>query len=261
MRETPKNSEFRTRSSLDFLALVGVMISVGAIVAGNLMEGAPLASLAQPTAFVVVVGGTIGAVMLQTPLADCRRALLQLRFVLLSPSEDRAKTINHLVEWSRTARKDGLLALERTLKPEQDPLLQKGIRLLVDGAEPDEIAATLDVYVETRLAAGLRGAQVYEALGGYAPTIGILGAVLGLIQVMNSLSDPGALGAGIAIAFVATIYGVGLANLFFLPVANKLRALCTQHARYQDMIIAGLVMIADGDNPQFIRNRLEGYLE
>ncbi len=250
-----------TRRSIDYLALLGLMLSVGAVVTGNLLEGGKLSGLLQLTAFVVVVGGTMGAVLLQTPLADFRLAIARLGNVAMPPADDREANLQRLLEWSRIARRSGLLALETSVDQDtEDEFVVRGLRLLIDGFEPEEIRATLDVYVESRLAAELRYAQVYEAMGGYSPTVGILGAVLGLIQVMRNLSDPSALGSGIAVAFVATIYGVGLANLFFLPVANKLRAIAQQQARSRDMVVAGLAMIADGDNPQAIRSKLEGYL-
>ncbi len=248
------------RRTFDYLALLGTTISVAAIIAGNLLEGGSLAGLLQLTAFVIVTGGTLGAVLLQTPLPDFRHAIGQLRMVLHPPVDRREAAIEQMVEWSRVVRRAGLLALEQPLAREQDTFMHRGLTLLVDGTEPEDIAQTLDIHGESLLAADLRAAQVYEAMGGYAPTIGILGAVLGLIQVMHNLSDPGALGEGIAVAFVATIYGVGLANLLFLPIANKLRAISLQQARCRDMVLAGLVMIADGDNPRAIRSRLEGYL-
>jgi len=250
----------KQRSAVDYLTLLGLMMSVGAIVAGNMLEGGKIGGLLQLTAFVVVVGGTMGAVLLQTPLADFVQAMRRLVRVVVPLHIDRQAMIEQIVDWSRIARLHGLLALEDAADSEQDDFARRGIRLLIDGFEPEEIRATLEVHNDSRLAAEARYAQVFDAMGGYCPTVGILGAVLGLIQVMRNLSDPSALGSGIAVAFVATIYGVGLANLLFLPVASKLRAIYMDQVQYRDMIVAGLAMIADGDNPQAIRRKLEGYL-
>jgi chemotaxis protein MotA len=144
---------------------------------------------------------------------------------------------------------------------EPDPLIRKGMMLLVDGVEPDEIRAVMDVEIDNLVTQESNAARVFEAMGGYSPTIGILGAVLGLIQVMNNLSDPAELGSGIAVAFVATIYGVGFANIFFLPISNKLKAIYGDQMQYHEMVVDGISMIAEGESPQAIQNKLEGYLD
>jgi chemotaxis protein MotA len=169
--------------------------------------------------------------------------------------------MEEVLGWSRTARRDGLLALEKLTAGGTDAFVNKGLGLLVDGFDPDVIRGVLEVQVDNAHVREARAARVYEAMGGYSPTIGILGAVLGLIHVMQNLSDPEELGAGIAVAFVATIYGVGFANLFFLPIANKLKSIAAEQLQYQEMVIDGIVMIADGDNPRAISSKLEGYLQ
>jgi chemotaxis protein MotA len=161
--------------------------------------------------------GALGAVLIQTPLDDFALALRRLRWILFTPRFQRQGVLDKTLEWSRVARRDGLLALEKTISSERDPLIRKGLMLLVDGVEPEEIRAVMDVEIDNAVASESKAARVFEAMGGYSPTIGILGAVLGLIHVMNNLSDPAELGSGIAVAFVATIYGVGFANIFFLP--------------------------------------------
>lgn len=249
------------RTSFDVLTLMGVTLSVGAIVLGNTLEGGHINALLQLTAFVIVVGGTLGAVLVQTPLADFGLALRRLRWTLLPPAFQRQALLEEVLGWSRTARRDGLLALEKATSGVTDAFVGKGLGLLVDGLEPDSIRAIMEVEIDSTQAREARAARVYEAMGGYSPTIGILGAVLGLIHVMQNLSDPSALGAGIAVAFVATIYGVGFANLFFLPIANKLKAILAEQLRYQDMVVDGIVMIADGENPRAIQSKLEGYLQ
>ncbi len=247
-------------SAFDYLTLIGVTLSVAAIVGGNMLEGGRITSLLQLTAFVIVVGGTLGAVLLQTPLGDFLFAMRRLKWVLRTPRFDRQPLIDDVLEWSRRVRRDGLLSLEKQAQGVADPFLRKGLTLLVDGVEPDEIRAIMEVEIDSKLAREERGARVFESMGGYAPTVGILGAVLGLIHVMKNLSDPSALGSGIAVAFVATIYGVGFANLLFLPVANKLKALYGEQLQYQEMMLDGVIMIAEGENPRAIQSKLEGYL-
>lgn len=246
--------------SFDLLTLLGVTLSVGAIIVGNMLEGGHINALLQLTAFMIVVGGTLGAVLVQTPLADFSLALRRLRWLLLPPVFRREALLEQVLGWSRTARRDGLLALEKMTANEPDSFVGKGLGLLVDGLEPDNIRAILEVQIDSTQAREARAARVFDAMGGYSPTIGILGAVLGLIHVMQNLSDPSALGSGIAVAFVATIYGVGFANLFFLPIANKLKSIHADQLQYHDMVVDGIVMIADGENPRAIQSKLEGYL-
>jgi len=247
--------------SFDFLTLIGVTMAVGAVLGGNWLEGGRITALLQLTAFIIVMGGTLGAVLVQTPLRDFRAALGRLGWVLLPPAFNREALLQKIIDWSKRARREGLLGLESAVDAEPDTLTQKGLQLLVDGLEPELIRSVMDVEIDNALAQDVRAAKVYEAMGGYSPTIGIIGAVLGLIDVMNNLSDPTQLGAGIAVAFVATIYGVGFANLFYLPVANKLRAISGDQMQFHEMVVDGLAMIADGDNPQTIQNKLEGYLD
>ncbi len=264
MAKAPKEqSSTRRRAGgrFDNLTLIGVTLAVGAIVGGNWLEGGEVSTLMQLTAFVIVAGGTLGAVLIQTPMRDFRLALNHLVWVVRPPIYQRSALLDSVIEWSRTARRDGLLKLEKPMEEEKDPFVQKGIQLLVDGLDPDDIRAVMEVEIENALSRLARAGRLYEAMGGYSPTIGIIGAVLGLIHVMNNLSDPSQLGAGIAVAFVATIYGVGFANLFFLPVSNKLKTLARDQMEYQEMVVDGIAMIADGDNPTAIRSKLEGYLD
>jgi chemotaxis protein MotA len=245
----------------DYLTLIGVTLAVGAIVGGNYLEGGRITVLMQLTAFVIVVGGTLGAVLIQTPLRDFLLALRRLGWVLLTPNFQRQALLDKTLDWSRMARRDGLLALEKAVENERDPMIRKGLMLLVDGVEPEEIRAVMDVEIDNLVAQETKAARVFEAMGGYSPTIGILGAVLGLIHVMNNLSNPAELGSGIAVAFVATIYGVGFANIFFLPISNKLKAIYGDQMQYHEMVVDGIAMIADGENPRSIQNKLEGYLD
>lgn len=245
---------------MDILSILGILLALTAIVGGNILEGGHTSSLLQLTAFLIVAGGTIGAVLLQTSPATFLRALKMLAWVFRPPKSERMALLERIVEWSQIARKDGLLGLETASEEEPDLFARKGLQLLVDGSEPEAIRGILEVELDTREQAEMGCAKVYESAGGYAPTIGILGAVLGLIHVMENLSDPSRLGPGIAVAFVATIYGVGLANLFLLPIANKLKTLIRQESQTREMLIEGVVAIAEGENPRVIESKLQGYL-
>jgi chemotaxis protein MotA len=245
---------------MDYLSFIGVAIAFAAILGGNWLEGGHLEMLANGPALIIVLGGTIGAVLLQTPLQLFMRTMRMLGMIFLPPRQHLDETIVKLVEWSRVARKDGLLGLEKAVQGEADVFVRKGMQLLVDGNEPEEIRHTLEVELDSRERFDLQASKVLEAMGGYSPTIGIIGAVMGLIHVMQNLSDPSKLGSGIATAFVATIYGVGLANLFLLPMANKLKAYVLQQSHYRELVIEGLVAISEGENPRQIETRLQGFL-
>ncbi len=246
---------------MDLLSIVGLLVGFAAIVGGNLLEGGHAASLVQLTAFVIVGGGTLGAVMLQTPVPVFLHALKIFPWVFRPPSLDAEALIAKVVGWSNVARKEGLLGLEGAAESEPDLFARKGLQLLVDGNEPEAIRSVMEVELETLETRELAAARVFESMGGYSPTIGIIGAVMGLIHVMQNLADPSRLGPGIATAFVATIYGVGFANLLFLPVANKLKAIARRRGRGREMVLDGIVAIAEGENPRNIEARLQGFLE
>lgn len=246
--------------SVDRLSFLGILIGIGALLLGQMLDGGQADSLAQMPALVIVLGGTLGAVMLQTPSGTFGSGMRMLRWVWRPPQFDYKRMIDQLVGWSHLARREGLLALETAANSQQDLFVRKGLQLLVDGAEPDRLRDILEVEVSAYEEKMRQAARIWESAGGYAPTIGILGAVMGLIHVMENLSDPSRLGAGIATAFVATIYGVGLANLVFLPIGNKLKTQISRRVTYQEIIVDGLICIANGDNPRLIENRLKGYL-
>lgn len=246
---------------MDVLSIIGVALAFVAILGGNMLEGGHLGSLLQLTAFIIVFGGTTGAILLQSPLTTFLGALKMARFIVLPPKTDPEATIGRIVEWCQLARKEGLLGLESLSEQEQDPFSRKGLQLLVDGSEPEVIRNTLETELGAIEARDIQAAKVFEAAGGYSPTIGILGAVMGLIHVMQNLSDPSKLGEGIATAFVATIYGVGMANLFFLPIAGKLRAVIERQSQVKEIIIEGVIAVAEGENPRSIENKLQGHLQ
>ena len=223
------------------------------------MEGGNVSALADGPAALIVIGGTFGAVMLQSSSHTFFLAIKISKWVFITPKNQLLLGLRKIINWSVIARKEGLLGLEEAADTEPDEFARKALNLLVDGGEPDAIRASLTVDFHTREYQHLMAARVYEAMGGYAPTIGIVGAVMGLIQVMSNLSDPGKLGPGIATAFVATIYGVTAANLVFLPIANKLKTIILRHSHYEEMIIEGIVAIAEGENPRTIESKLTGY--
>jgi chemotaxis protein MotA len=245
--------------ALDKISLFGLALGIGAIVGGQFLEGGHLSSLVQPTAFVIVIGGTLGAVMLQNPLATFLAGVRMGKWVFAPPVSAPARLIARVTSWSQIARREGLLALEDQLGGQTDSFARKGLQLLVDGVEPERLREVLEVEIASFEGQMRSAARVWEAAGGYAPTIGILGAVMGLIHVMENLTDPSRLGAGIATAFVATIYGVGSANLIFLPIYKKLVATIGRLVTLRSMMVDGLVGIANGDNPRIIESRLQGY--
>ncbi len=245
---------------MDFLSVTGIVICAVAILLGQHLEGGHVDTLLNGPAMLIVGGGTVGAIMVQSSFSSFLKALKIVVWIFRPPRVPLAATMQELLEWSRLARKEGLLGLEARIDEQQDAFSKKGLQLLVDGNEPDVIRDTLELEIAAWEHRVLQAAKVYEGMGGYAPTIGIIGAVMGLIHVMGNLADPAKLGGGIAVAFVATIYGVGLANLFFLPVFNKLKHIIQEQARYREMIVEGLVAIAEGENPQAIELRLQGFL-
>ncbi len=245
---------------MDIISIIGLVVGLGAILGGQVLEGGHLSSLIQPTAFVIVMGGTFGAVMLQSPFTTFMQGMAMAKWVFTPPLLGQRELIERMAEWSHAARREGLLALEGYLVELPDPFLRKGLQLLVDGAEPERVREVLEVEIGVQEGQLKLAARIWESAGGYAPTIGILGAVMGLIHVMENLSDPSRLGAGIAVAFVATIYGVGSANLIFLPIAKKLLAHVSRLTLMREMYVDGLIGIASGDNPRIIESRLQGYL-
>ncbi|MBB4819045.1 chemotaxis protein MotA [Pseudomonas alcaligenes] len=246
---------------MDVLSVVGVILALVAIIGGNYLEGGHAGALLNGPAALIVVGGTLGAAFLQTPMSVFKRSLVTIRWIIFPPQIDLAGGINRVVGWSLAARKEGLLGLEPIADSEPDPYARKGLQLLVDGAEPEAIRSILEVDLYTQEARDIQAAKVFESMGGYAPTIGIIGAVMGLIHVMGNLADPSQLGGGIAVAFVATIYGVGFANLLLLPIGNKLKSIAMRQSRYREMLLEGILSIGEGENPRSIELKLQGFMD
>jgi chemotaxis protein MotA len=245
---------------MDKISIAGLALGIFAILGGQVLEGGHVSSLFQPTALLIVIGGTLGAVMLQSPLSVFVTGLRMVKWVFFPPSTQPEVLIEQIVRWSHVARKEGLLALEAQTLTIDDPFMRRGLQLLVDGVEPERLRGVLEVEIDAYEEQMKLSAKIWEAAGGYSPTIGILGAVMGLIHVMENLTDPSKLGAGIAVAFVATIYGVGAANLMFLPIAKKLQFNINRLVTIREMFIDGLIGISNGDNPRIIESRMQGYI-
>lgn len=245
---------------MDILTILGLVLGFGAVLGGMVLEGGHLGSIAQVAAAVIVFGGTLGAVLVNYPLNVFVLALKNAKFALFQKTSDPYTVIKLIAELSATARKDGLLALESSIKRVQDPFLRKGLQLVVDGAEPKLTREILEIDIAHTEEYNLTSAKVYESAGGYAPTIGIIGAVLGLIHVMENLSDPSKLGAGIAVAFVATVYGVASANLVYLPMAGKIKMKIREQVIMQEMAVEGLISLSEGENPRRVEEKLVGFL-
>ncbi|MGD9786935.1 MAG: flagellar motor protein [Sulfuricellaceae bacterium] len=245
---------------MDIISIIGLLLGLTAIVGGQILEGGHIGSLLQVTAFIIVIGGTMGATMMQHSPPVFWQGLKMLAWVFFPPQQSEEQVIEQIITWSQTARKGGLLSLEPVIDQLDDPFMQKGLQMLVDGAEPEYLRTALEVEVDAYEEHNLKCAGVWLAAGGYAPTIGILGAVMGLIHVMENLSDPSKLGSGIAVAFVATIYGVGSANLILIPMSNKLKSIVGKQVVMRLMLIEGLVAIANGENPRMIESKLRGFV-
>ncbi len=245
---------------MDWSSLGGIAIALIGILLGQAIEGGRIGSLVQPAAFMIVLCGTFGAVLLQTNTKNFIAGILMVRQVFSTPIDDRQALANRANMWSHFARKEGIFMLEPYLKKETEPFIKKGLRLMIDGTPPDKIREIIAIDMHFYEIQQRSAVKIWNAAGGYAPTIGILGAVLGLIHVMENLSDPSRLGSGIAVAFVATIYGVGLANLIFLPISNKLRAIIQHEMMRREMLLNAWVSIANGDHPRIVEERLLAYL-
>ncbi|GLS26998.1 flagellar motor protein [Marinibactrum halimedae] len=245
---------------MDKFSFIGVIVGFAALLGGNFLEGGSWHSLVNGPAALIVIGGTLGAAILQTPKNGLGKALSLFTWVFNPPAYQAQTGIKKIVAWANAARRDGLLGLENLVEREKDTFAKKGLQLLIDGAEPESIRRVLESDLSQKEQQDLYAVQFYESMGGYAPTIGIIGAVMGLIHVMQNLADPSELGPGIAVAFVATIYGVALANLLLLPIANKLKLCVLSESRYKELMIDGLLFIADGENPRLIELKLQGYL-
>lgn len=246
---------------MDSLTVIGFMLGVTAILVGQYVDGGQLATLVNVPALVIVLGGTFGAVLLESPYGMFKRALEIFPWVIFPPKSNFKRDLQNIVQWSILARNEGILSLEIILSSARhSTFTKKGLQLLLDGHPAPVIRDILTHDLDIKETRDLQAAKVFESMGGYSPTIGIIGAVLGLIHVLGSLNKPELLGQGIAVAFVATIYGVGFANLLFLPVARKLKNQIFNRTIEYTMVMEGICAIAKGEHPQAIEYKLQGYV-
>ena len=238
----------------------GVLLGLGGIVGGLLLEGGSLAQILQPTAAMIVFGGTAGAVLIQFPLPVVLSAVRRLAHVFFQPKRNPEKMLLELVKYANRARREGIVSLDSELEAIKDAFLKKSLMLAVDGTEPQQLRTMMELDLDNQAEYEDKIPQVFESAGGFSPTIGIIGAVLGLIQVMQHLDKIDEVGRGIAVAFVATIYGVGAANLFLLPAAGKLRFRIREEQALREMTLEGVVSILEGMNPRMLETMLQGFL-
>jgi chemotaxis protein MotA len=247
--------------AIDKGTVLGLLIAAGGLVGGLLLEKGSLADIAQGTAALIVLGGTVGAVLVGTPFADVIAAVRELRYVFFEPRVSSQAMLEQLIVFATKARRNGIVSLESDADRIEDPFLRKAINLAIDVAELTELKHTMQLDQEMEERRLLSRAKVFESAGGYSPTIGIIGAVLGLIQVMKNLANIDEVGRGIAVAFVATIYGVGAANLLFLPAASKIRGRAKRRIEMTELILEGVAGIVEGMNPKMIRRKLESLVD
>jgi chemotaxis protein MotA len=262
MAEQPRPKSVEVRPvvyRLDFATLGGLVMALGGILGGLLLEGGKIRDVAQITAACIVFGGTFGAVLVTTPLPVLLRAVRKLHHIFIERAQHPQQAIEEIISFAAKARKHGIVSLEQDADNIPEHFLRKALGLAVDGTDLDLLRRIMDLEIIMDEQRAEAEARVYDSAGGYAPTVGIIGAVLGLIQVMKHLENIDEVGRGIAVAFVATIYGVGSANLFFLPAANKLRARLRDETQIKELMLEGVVAIVEGSNPKLIRTKLEAY--
>lgn len=245
---------------MDKTTVIGLIVGLTAVFGGALLDGTPLTSLVSVPAFVIVILGTLGATVVSNPMENLKRLPALLRGAFFDKAQRGGELVELFVELATRARKDGVLSLEGEIKNLPDPFLRKGIQLVVDGTDEEVIKEVLEADIEATAERHASGYAMFEMMGGYSPTLGIIGAVLGLIHVLSKVDDPTKLAAGIAVAFVATLYGVSTANLIYLPIGSKLRLKSEEEQRRGRIILQGILAIQAGDNPRVIRDKLDVFL-
>jgi len=245
---------------MDLATILGITVALGAIAGGNVLEGGHLGSILQPTAAVIVFGGTFGAVAVQFPGAVLRRAMADLSRVFRPPSHHAEQVVATILRLAQRARRDGLVAIEKDAAAIPEPFFRRALELAIDGTDARDLRSALEREIDRVEEEGEGAAKVMEAAGGFAPTVGILGAVLGLIHVMENLSDPSKLGGGIAVAFVATVYGVATANLLYLPMGGKLRVRLREEIAVMELVTEGACCLAAGENPRLVETKLRAFI-
>ncbi|GGG81870.1 flagellar motor protein [Edaphobacter dinghuensis] len=245
---------------MDFASIGGIALAIIGIMAGMMIEGGSISQVTQPTAAMIVVGGTMGAVLLQFPLKIFMTALKQAMTIFRSHGSDGEEVVAQIVKFANKARRSGIVSLDQDLSTVADPFLKQALTLAIDGTEPTEVRKIMQMEIDNKTEMEEKIPQVFEAAGGYSPTVGIIGAVIGLIQVMQHLNNIDEVGRGIAVAFVATIYGVALANLVFLPAAGKLKIRQREEQMIKEMMLEGVISILEGMNPRMIETKLRTFL-
>jgi chemotaxis protein MotA len=255
----PSPAKKSAGSRPDIATIGGIALALGGILGGLLMEGGKIKDISQITAAIIVLGGTLGAVMVSTPMSVLKGAFLRMIHVLLDKTQAPDSVIEELIGFATKARKNGLVSLESEAAEIQDPFLKKALTLAVDGTDLQEIRNMMQLEMDIHDGRAQAEAKVFECGGGYAPTIGIIGAVMGLIQVMKNLANIEEVGHGIAVAFVATVYGVGLANILLLPAASKIKSRIERETELKELKLEGVIAIVEGLNPKLIRSKLDAY--
>jgi chemotaxis protein MotA len=246
---------------MDLASIFGAVLGVSAVVGGQLIEGGHIDQILQGTAALIVVGGTLGAVFLSFPMQDLKKAFSLIPLIFKNVELDVRPTIDEIIRIATIARKEGVLAVEGQRESIQNPMFKKAIKYVIDGFEPNTVKEIIDTEIYLAFEEEETAGKVFEGAGGYSPTIGIIGAVLGLIHVMSMLNDPSKIGEGIAVAFVATVYGVGMANLFLIPAGTKLKRKANQRMIGKEVVKLGVVGIQEGLNPHFLQEKLEVFVE
>jgi chemotaxis protein MotA len=254
------NAETSKKSSLDLASIIGLAMAALAILGGQALEGGSIKSIMQPTAAIIVLGGTFGACLLQFPLLVALGSFKAIFKAFQEPKSNNKEVIKEIIRLANKARKEGVISLESDAQKMNDPFLKKALTMAMDGVEPKVLRETMELEISNLEEETEQPIKFWQAAGGYSPTIGILGAVLGLIHVMENLSDPSKLGSGIAVAFVATVYGVGLANLVYLPISGKLKLKSKAHLVAKEIMLVGVISILEGENPRLIDDKLRSYL-
>jgi chemotaxis protein MotA len=245
---------------MDLASVIGIILGFGAIFGGAVIEGLHIKALIQPTAAMIVLGGTFGAAFVSFPLSSVIKAFKDIKIAFLPPKVDDEAVVKDIINSATKARRNGLISLEQEAQSAKDPFIKKGISLVVDGIDPQKLRETLEADIMAYEDHTKHSVEFWESAGGFAPTIGIIGAVLGLIHVMSNLSDTSKLGAGIAVAFVATIYGLMTANIICIPIGTKLKIRMKEEMLRRVMILEGLIAIQNGENPHFIEQKLKAYV-
>jgi chemotaxis protein MotA len=245
---------------MDIATIIGLLVAAGAILLGLILEGGKIGQILQPTAALIVFGGTLGAILVQFPLAVVLAAFRSLATIFLAPKGDPRAVIPEIVTIAHKARREGIVSLDKDLDTVQNPFLKKSLMLAVDGTEPEELRKMMEMEMELQEEHEENIPKVFESAGGFSPTIGIIGAILGLIQVMQHLDNIDEVGRGIAVAFVATVYGVGAANLILLPAAGKLKIRSREQQILREMMLEGVISILEGMNPRMIETKLNSFL-